>query len=90
MFHANRWIFVGDMDKCKHSKDQVSICKKLGLEIKGAILCNDKEHENTEACHQVPAFPSFCNIDTKVCVSGLRESMDDFHELQKISDEKKK
>ena len=36
-FDASRWIFVGDMDLCEHSRKQVAVCKALKLDIKGAI-----------------------------------------------------
>lgn len=86
-FKAPQWIFVGDTEICPHSKHQVEVCKNLGLPLKGAILCNDEEQKKSEACQQVPAFPCFCNTETNVCISGLRENMEDFIELQKMADE---
>lgn len=86
-FDPQRWIFVGDMDACAHSKKQVEICKDLALNIKGAIFCNDKDHRDSEACVKVPAFPCFCNLDSNICVAGLRDSRIQFEELQKLSDE---
>lgn len=85
-FDAQRWIFVGDMDVCPHSKQQVGICKDLKLNIKGAILCNEADHKNSEACLKVPAFPCFCNLDSNMCVAGLRETKSQFDELQVLSD----
>ena len=89
-FKPDEWIFVGDMEACPHSKNQVEICNNLDLKIKGAILCNEDQHSNSEPCMQVPAFPCFCNINSQVCISGLRENLEHFHDLQKISDEKAK
>ena len=87
-FRAEEWIFVGDMNVCEYSKPQVQVCNELGLKIHGAILCNDDQQKNSEACRQVPAFPAFCNKHTNICVSGLRETQELFDELQSISDEK--
>tara|TARA_B100001741_G_C16554059_1_gene601292 strand:- start:2006 stop:2293 length:288 start_codon:yes stop_codon:yes gene_type:complete len=87
-FKPEEWIFVGDMNVCPHSKNQVDICNTLDLKIKGAILCHEDKYSDSEPCKQVPAFPSFCNVNSQVCISGLRESLDDFNELQKMSDEK--
>ena len=86
-FDAEKWIFVGDTDMCDYSKFQVDICKSLELPLKGAILCNDEQQRESEACQKVPAFPCFCNIETSVCISGLRETIEDFQELQRLSDE---
>lgn len=86
-FNPQEWIVVVDSEICTHSKAQVDICNKMDLKIKGAILCNDKEHSNSQPCQQVPAFPSFCNINSQVCISGLRETAEDFEELQQQSDQ---
>lgn len=88
-FKAENWIFVGDTSLCPHSKHQVDVCKELNLPLKGAILCNDEEQRKSEACQKVPAFPCFCNLETNVCISGLRENMTDFVELERLSDESK-
>ena len=89
-FDAPNWIYVGDIETCPHSKKQVGICKDLGLNLKGAVLCNDPEHSKSDACVKVPAFPSFCNLESNICVAGLRETMDQFKELQKMSDDELK
>jgi len=86
-FNPQEWILVGDLNICEYSKQQIQIVNDLDMKIKGAILCNES---NSEACNQVPAFPSFCNIETKICISGLRENTESFNELQTISNEKKK
>lgn len=87
-FRPEEWIFVGDFENCTHSQDQARICNDLELPIKGAILCNDSKHAQTEVCNQVPEFPSFCNVNTQICVSGLRDSIELFNELQELSDKK--
>jgi hypothetical protein len=89
-FNAENWIFVGDVDICEHSKKQVQICKDLNLPIKGAILCNEPEHAKSEACQKVPAFPSFCNLKSNVCIAGLRDNMEQFHHLEKMSNQQLK
>ena len=89
-FAAGDWIFVGNVDICEHSKKQVEVCKTLNLPVRGAILCNDPEHAKSEACQKVPAFPSFCNLKSNVCVAGLRESMEQFHALEKLSNDELK
>jgi hypothetical protein len=85
-FEAEKWIFVGDTQYDPYSQEQVDICKNLHLPLKGAILCNDENQKKSEACQKVPAFPCFCNIETSVCVSGLRETLEDFEDLQNESD----
>ena len=77
---------MGDMEKCPHSVKQVDTCKALGLNMKGAILCNETDHAKSDACVKVPAFPCFCNLDSNVCISGYRDTQAQFDELQKISD----
>ena len=89
-FDAQRWIVVVDMDACPHSKKQVATCKDLNLNMKGGILCNDPDHKDSEACMKVPAFPCFCNVDSNICVAGLRETREQFDELQRLSNEEVK
>ena len=67
---ANKWVFIGDTEVCDYSKKQVGIAKDLGLQIKGAILCNDPEHAKQEVCRKVQSFPTFCNTETQ-----LRETL---------------
>lgn len=86
-FDAKKWIFVGDVETCPHSKKQVGICKAMALDIKGAILCNEPDHAESDACKNVPAFPSFCHLDSKICVSGLRHTCPQFEDLQRLADE---
>tara|TARA_B110000046_G_scaffold169754_1_gene189133 strand:- start:1440 stop:1748 length:309 start_codon:yes stop_codon:yes gene_type:complete len=86
IFDAPNWIFVGDMEECPHSKRQVEVCKQLGLNIKGAVLCNEPEQAQSDACTKVPAFPCFCNVASNVCVAGLRTLPSQFDDLQRISD----
>lgn len=87
-FQAEKWVFVGDFETCPYSKKQVEFCKNNNMNIKGAILCHEDKFSNSDACNKIPHFPSFCNVDTNVCISGLRETKEQFAELQKISDEK--
>ena len=88
-FQPEKWVLVGDTNVDPHTSTQIQIIKDSKLEIKGAILCNDEKQANSDAC-KLPAFPTFCNIDTQVCVAGLRETKEHFEALQKISDEKSK
>ena len=89
-FDAEKWIFVGDVADCAYSKQQVGIVKELGIDLKGAILCNDPDHADSDACKNVPAFPSFCNLESKICVSGLRHHCPQFEDLQRLSDQEMK
>lgn len=84
------WVLVGDIEKCEHTKKQVEICKGMKMPLKGAILCNDPQHAETEACFKVPAFPCFCDTKTSLCVSGLRETAEDFDELLKMAEDELK
>jgi len=88
-FHGQSWVLIGDTEICPFTKQQINICKELKVEIKGAILCNESENQKSEACKNVASFPSFCNIETKVCIPGLKETLGDFQEIQKLSNDLK-
>ena len=88
-FRPEEWIFIGDLDICPHSDKQVKVCQEMQMPIKGAILCNDPEHKASPACTNVPSFPSFCNVESQICVSGLRTTKAQFDDLQRISDKRK-
>ena len=81
---ADNWILVLDKVLDPHSSKQVDVCSKNNIGLKGAIFCNETEHKNTQACLQVPSFPSFCNMNKKVCVSGLRTEEKHFQQLLNI------
>ena len=78
------WILVADTNVCDLSKKQVDICKNLEVPLKGAVLCNNKENENTPICHQVDFFPTFCHVDSNICVPGIRKTKDGFNNLEEI------
>ena len=88
-FDGPSWVFIGDTEICPFSKQQIEICKDLNLDLKGGILCNESENKDSDACKQVSSFPCFCNIHTKVCVPGLRDTIEEFYEMQKLSDKQK-
>ena len=88
-FRSDDWILVGDRNICEHTRMQLDIFQNLNVTIKGALFCDSDQHVNHDACTQVPAFPAFCNVNTNICVSGLREDLQSLDDLQKISDEKK-
>lgn len=75
------WILVGDVEKCEHTRKQIEICKEMRIPLKGAILCNDPKHADTDACYKVPSFPTFCDTSSKLCVPGLRETRRELEEL---------
>tara|TARA_B100001778_G_scaffold306306_1_gene285546 strand:+ start:496 stop:774 length:279 start_codon:yes stop_codon:yes gene_type:complete len=85
-FTASEWILVGNKDECPYTTEQIKIVQKNNYEIKGAILCDQIDDKNKEICHNIPNFPSFCNMKTNICVSGLRETPEDFQNLQNTSD----
>jgi len=89
-FKPEEWICVLDKNIDKYSNEQIQAIKDLKLSLHGAIVCSDKDQENNPACKQVPAFPSFCNINTNVCASGLRKSLDHFEMLHELSARSKK
>ena len=89
-FQAQSWVLVADMEVDPHSKPQVETLQNLQKNLKGAIFCNDPKFADSEACQKVPAFPCFCNVDTHACVAGLRETEEQFEELQAYSDQQKK
>ena len=78
------WALVVDPDVCPHSKHQIEVARDLGVPLKGAVFCNDKTQGESAACQQAPAFPLWCNIKTKACVAGLRETCDQLAELKAL------
>lgn len=88
-FDAEKWVLVGDKTVDPHTSTQIEIIKDKDIKIKGAILCDDEKQKDSEAC-KLPAFPTFCNVDTQICVAGLRETEEQFEALQKISNDKSK
>ena len=86
---ADKWILVGNLEKDPHTQTQINVIKEMDLQLKGAIMCNDEKHRDSDVCKTIPAFPSFCNIETQVCVAGLRENNEQFASLQAISNEKR-
>ena len=82
------WAIVADLDICPHSKRQIQIAKEMSLPLKGAIFCNEDEHKSTEACMKAPAFPMWCNVTNNQCFAGLRETCDQFEQLERLSQEK--
>ncbi len=78
---ADKWILVVDKDKDPHSSKQIEVCTSNKMNLKGAIFCNEAEHSKTQACLEVPAFPSFCHLEKKVCLSGLRTEDKHFKQL---------
>ena len=79
---AENWVLVGDTDIDQYTQPQIETCKKMNLNLKGVILCNDENQKNTNACFQVPAFPAFCNLESKICLSGLRQTEEEIADLQ--------
>ena len=75
-------VLVDNPDVCPYSKEQIDICRKHSLPIMGAIMCNTAAHRDTTTCKTVPEFPAFCNVVTKTCVTGLRQSKEDFEALE--------
>ena len=85
-FKPQDWILVGDVDACAHTREQIDVLKSMQYPLRGAILCNDVDQQHADACKQVPAFPTFCNTRTNLCVAGLRRSPQQFEQLQALSD----
>lgn len=88
-FNPKQWVLVGDTNICEHTVSELKFLQENSIDLKGMIPCNDEKYKDHEACKMIPAFPAFCNTETQLCVSGLRDSWELFHDLQKISDEKK-
>jgi hypothetical protein len=89
MFQPEKWVLVCDTN-LEHNAEQINVLKEKQINIKGVIQCSDPKYENHDACKSIPRFPSFCNVDTHMCMSGLRESEEHFNQLQKASDDIKK
>tara|TARA_Y100000746_G_C15432687_1_gene419331 strand:- start:387 stop:707 length:321 start_codon:yes stop_codon:yes gene_type:complete len=88
-FRAHEWVLVADTDICTHSREQIQVLQTLDQKVKGAILCNETQHENSAPCQQVPAFPAFCNLESQFCFSGLRTDQTLLDEIQSESDAKR-
>ena len=80
----DKWILVADTNVCDLSKKQVEICKNLEIPLKGAVMCNQEENEKTPVCHNVDFFPTFCHVDSGVCVPGIRKTKEEFEKLEII------
>lgn len=78
------WILVADTQVCDLSKKQIEVCKNLDVPIQGAVLCNEKNNENTPICHQVDFFPTFCHVNSNICIPGIRKTKEDFDTLEKV------
>lgn len=58
-----------------HSAEQLRVCQaKRPPHVRGAIRCDDEANSAAPVCTQVPAFPSFCDEETKECTVGLRRT----------------
>ena len=90
VFDEANWVLLHRPDICEHSKRQVEVCKELTPNLKGGIQCDTAENRDSEACGKVSAFPCFCNVETHVCVPGLRQTKEDLQRLQDISDARRK
>lgn len=80
----DKWILVADTSICDLSKKQIEICKTLEIPLKGAVMCDQKQNEDTPICHKVDFFPTFCHVETNVCIPGIRKTREEFDELEKI------
>lgn len=89
-FKGEQWMFVGNTESCPYSILQVQKVRDLGLDVKGAVLCNHPDHRDAPVCKKVPAFPCFCNVETQLCIPGLRETMPHFNYLQWLSDKQQR
>lgn len=88
-FDASKWVLVGDFEIDPYTRQQIDICKNLNMPLKGAIICSEQDHKDSPACFQVPAFPAFCNVESQMCISGMREIPEHFKDLQQKSNERK-
>ena len=89
VFKGDAWVLVCDTEIDPYSKPQIEKINELAIQIRGAIQCGDAKFKDSEPCKKVPAFPSFCNTETSICVPGFRDTKELFEDLQTISDEKK-
>ena len=78
-----RWILVTDNDAV--SQKQMQVCDDIKPPLYGALDCSVV---NEDICREVGKFPAFCNLDTKVCLFGLRMTENRFVEMQNMSGEK--
>ena len=83
-FDEKKWVAVLDTKICEYSRKQSELIADLKLELKGVVDCSNPEHEKSEICSKVPAFPCFCNIETSSCYTGYRNNIDKLHELEKL------
>ena len=66
----DKWILVADPKVCDLSQKQINVCKDLKIPLKGAVLCDTPANEKTPVCHDIDFFPSFCHVDTNVCMES--------------------
>ena len=87
-FDPRKFVLVGDTDVCEHTSEQLERCSRMEMDLKGVILCNEPRHADTDACKKIAAFPAFCNVETNMCASGLRETQSEFDELATLTTRK--
>ena len=75
------WILVVDSDAT--SQRQVQICRELRPALRGVEDCS-RPDANQRLCHETSHFPSFCHVDTRSCVSGLRTTTESFEALASL------
>lgn len=75
------WILVVDEDA--YSRRQLEICKAIRPKLQGVEDCT-RADANQELCRETKFFPSFCHVETKACVAGLRTTQDSFVELSRL------
>jgi hypothetical protein len=79
-FQPENWVLVCDTKIDPHSQKQIDNLQSQNYanKLKGAIDCGLDKNKDVEACKQVPAFPSFCNTETNVCISGYRSTTEQY------------
>lgn len=79
----DKWILVVDNDA--HSNKQVEICKKEKPALYGMVDCSELDNAFVDICHSVTHFPAFCNVESRGCVYGVRETEEEFATLPKLA-----
>ena len=72
-----KWVLIVDTEICDLSKKQVEICKTNEIPLKGAVMCNEEANKDTPICHKVDFFPTFCHVDSNICVPGIRKTKEE-------------
>ena len=79
------WVVVVDTDHelCRRQIDAIQQIQPDPM-LQGRIDCSDDANTFSQLCRDVTHFPAFCNVPTKTCVYGMRDTAESLQELHDL------